>query len=311
MSSTLFRMRLAEPDVVTGVYSYTGGFIARELLRRGREVRTLSRRPEPGHPLAAAVQEGTLQFAERERLLHDLGGADTLYNTYWIRYEQGSRSFEAAVRNTRTLVEAARDAGIRRVVHISVSNPSETSPFAYFRGKAATEREVRAVWPSAAIVRPTLVYGEDDLLLNNIAWILRRFPLFLVTDGRVQPVAGEDVAELALEAREAETMDAAGPEIYEFADLVRMVGRAARARGRVVRAPPTLGLGLTAIANRFLRDVVVTREELGALAADLLVSNEPARGRRSFAQWVEASGPQLGRRYVSELDRNFRPYAPV
>jgi NADH dehydrogenase len=302
---------LADLDVVTGVYSYTGGFIAQELLRGGREVRTLSRRPEPGHPLAGKVQEGALQFADRDRLLRDLAGADTLYNTYWIRYEQGGRSFDAAVRNTRTLVEAARDAGIRRVVHISVSNPSETSAFAYFRGKAATEREVRAVWPSAAIVRPTLVYGASDLLLNNIAWILRRFPLFLVPDGRVQPVAGEDVAELAVAAGEAETIDAAGPEVYEFADLVRMLGRAAHGRARVVRAPTALGLGLTAVANRFLRDIVVTREELEALAAGLLLSSEPPRGRRSFADWVEASGRQLGTRYVSELERNFRPYAPV
>jgi NADH dehydrogenase len=302
---------LAELDVVTGVYSYTGGFIAQELLRRGREVRTLSRRPEPEHPLAGAVQEGALQFAKRGRLVADLRGADTLYNTYWIRYEQGGRSFDAAVRDTRMLVEAAREAGIRRVVHISVSNPSETSPFAYFRGKAATERQVRAVFPSAAIVRPTLVYGARDLLLNNIAWILRRFPVFLVPDGRVQPVAGQDVAELAADARDAETLDAAGPEVYEFAELVRMVGRAVRGRARVVRTPATLGLGLTAVANRFLRDVVVTREELGALAAGLLLSREPPRGRRSFAEWVEASGPELGTRYVSELERNFRPYAPI
>ena len=302
---------MAELDVVTGVYSYTGGFIAQELLRRGRQVRTLSRRPEPGHPLEGKVQEGTLQFAQRERLLRDLSGADTLYNTYWIRYERGGHSYDAAVRNTRTLVEAARDAGIRRVVHISVSNPSESSPFAYFRGKAATEREVRRVWPSAAILRPTLVFGTRDLLLNNIAWILRRFPLFLVPGGRVQPVAGEDVAELAIGAGEGETMDAAGSEVYDFAELVRMVGRAARARARVVRAPATLGLGLTAVANRFLRDVVVTREELDALAAGLLLSNEPPRGRRSFAEWLEASGPQLGTQYVSELARNFRPYAPL
>ncbi len=302
---------MTELDVVTGVYSYTGGFIAEELLRRGREVRTLSRRPEPGHPLAGKVQDGSLQFADRERLVGDLGGADTLYNTYWIRYEQGGHSFDAAVRNTRTLVEAAREAGVRRVVHISVSNPSEASPFAYFRGKAATEREVRAVWPSAAIVRPTLVFGARDLLLNNIAWILRRFPIFLVPAGRARPVAAEDVAELAVSAGEAETIDAAGPDVYEFAELVRMVGRAVRGRARVVRAPATLGLGLTAVANRLLRDVVVTREELGALAAGLLLSSEPPRGRRSFADWVEASGPQLGTRYESELERNFRSYAPL
>jgi uncharacterized protein YbjT (DUF2867 family) len=302
---------LPDLSVVTGVYSYTGGFIARELLERGGEVRTLSRRPDPEHPLAGRVQHGMLQFADRGRLVADLRGADALYITYWIRYEEGGCTFAATVRNTRTLVEAARDAGVPRVVHISVSNPSDSSPYAYFRGKAATEREVRAVYPSAAIVRPTLVFGARDLLLNNIAWILRRFPVFLVPGGRVQPVAGEDVAELAVAAGEGETVDAAGPEVYDFPDVVRMVGRAAGARARPVRAPVTLGLALTAVANRFLRDVVVTREELAALADGLLVSSEPPRGRRSFAEWLEASGATLGQVYESELARNFRPYAPL
>ncbi|MFN2470216.1 MAG: epimerase [Gaiellaceae bacterium] len=226
------------------------------------------------------------------------------------------RTFARAVENTRILLRAARRAGVRRVVHVSVTNPREDSPFAYFRGKAAVERDVLELCPSHAIVRPTLVFGAGDLLVNNIAWILRRFPVFLVPrrTGRIQPVAGEDVAALAADLGASagnETVDAAGPEEYSFDELVRLVGRAVGSRARVVGAPTTLALTLCTLAGAVLRDAVVTRDELEALAAGALVSAKPPRGTRSFAAWLVESAPTLGAKYVSELARNFRSHAPI
>jgi uncharacterized protein YbjT (DUF2867 family) len=296
-------------DVVTGAFSYTGRAIAQRLGKEGRRVRTLSR------ALAAddsPIEWAPLQFADPAALTRSLEGADTLYNTYWIRFPRGESTFERAVENTRTLLAAAREAGVRRFVHVSVSNPSEDSPLGYYRGKAETERAVRESGLSHAIVRPTLVFGTEDVLINNIAWILRRLPLFVLPGGaaaRVQPVAIEDVAELCVAAGQRddnETLDAAGPETLPFAELVGVVREAIGTRSRIVRLPPRIALGLSRAIGLAVRDVVLTREELAGLQADLLVSAEPPRGERTFRRWVVDNGALLGRSYVSELERNYR-----
>lgn len=298
-------------EVVTGVFSYTGRFIAERLLAEGREVRALSRSARgPGGPDVAVFP---LQFEDAAGLTESLRGAETLYNTYWIRFPHAGMTFERAVENTRTLFRAAADAGVGRIVHVSVSNPSPDSPYPYFRGKAAVERDLVALGVPYTIVRPTLVFGPEDILVNNIAWILRRFPLFLVPghgDYRVQPVAVEDVARLAVEAAARagnQVVDAAGPDTLTFLELVRAIGRAVDGRARVVQASPALALGLTRLAGLVLRDIVLTRDEVRGLMDSLLVSHEAAAGTARFGDWLAQNGEGLGRSYVSELARNWRP----
>jgi uncharacterized protein YbjT (DUF2867 family) len=303
---------LPDLDVVTGAFSYTGSFIARRLLEEGRRVRTLSRREDPSSPLRGRIETAPLQFADRARLVESLRGARRLYNTYWVRFERGGTTFDRATANTLLLFEAAAEAGVERVVHLSVSNPSEDSPLPYFRGKARLERELAASGLSHTIVRPTLVFGPRDILVNNIAWILRRFPLFVVpSDGayRVQPVSVEDVAEIAVTA--TGTVDAAGPETYTFDELVHLVADAVGRRRRLVHVPPRVALALGKAIGAARRDVVLTADEVEGLRASLLVSAQPPLGRESFCEWLEGSGSKLGRRYVSELARNFRRYAPL
>jgi uncharacterized protein YbjT (DUF2867 family) len=297
-------------DVVTGAFSYTGRHIAEALLIRGRGVRTLTRRSYPAHPLAGKIGIAPLRFDES--LVESLRGADTLYNTYWVRFERGATSFAGAVENTARLVDAARRAGVRRVVHVSVANPDPGSPFPYFRGKAETERIVRESGLSYAVVRPTLVFGPEDILVNTIAWGLRHVPLFLVPgDGRyeVQPVSVRDTASICVEAGADDhdaVLDAAGPVRWSFEEIVRLIARAVSSRARIAHAAPAVALAATTIAGLALRDVVLTRDELGALMAGLLVSSEPPRGGDRFDSWVVANGPTIGRRYTSELARNFR-----
>jgi uncharacterized protein YbjT (DUF2867 family) len=298
-------------DVVTGAFSYTGRHIAEALLERGRSVRTLTRKPAPaGHPLAERVEARPFVFDGS--LVESLRGADTLYNTYWVRFERAETTFAGAIDNTKALFGAAREAGVRRVVHISVANSSATSPFAYFRGKAATEDALRESGLSHAFVRPTLVFGPEDILVNNIAWALRHVPVFLIAgDGldEVQPVSVFDTARLCVEAGAAEddvALDAAGPERYAFADFVRLIARACGGRAWIRHAPEAVALASARVAGLFLRDVVLTRDELGMLEAGLLVSHEPPLGSESFEDWARAQGKQLGRRYASELGRNFR-----
>ena len=304
-------------DVVTGAFSYTGRAIAEELLGRGREVRTLIRRDAPRDPLAARIERAELQFRDMAALRAALSGVDVLYNTYWIRFPRAASTYERAVENTRLLLRVACAAGIRRVVHVSVTNPAESSPLPYFRGKALVEQDLAESGISYAIVRPTLVFGPRDILVNNIAWSLRRVPIFPVAgDGSylVQPVSVADVASLCVDlaGREYEVVrDAAGPETLAFEELVRLVAAAVGRDVRVVHAPPRLVLALARAVGLARRDVMLTADELAGLQASLLTSREPPCGTDSFRSWVAASGETLGRGYVSELARNFRPYDHV
>jgi NADH dehydrogenase len=297
-------------DVVTGAFSYTGRHIAEALLARGRRVRTLTRQPHPEHPLATSVDVARLAFDDG--LVESLRGADTLYNTYWVRFEHGPTTFAEAVANTARLVDAARHAGVRRIVHVSVANADAGSPFPYFRGKAETEEVVRGSGVSYAIVRPTLVFGAEDILVSNISWGLRHVPFFLIAgDGRykVQPVSVRDTASICVDAggrSDDVVLDAAGPVRWSFEDFVKLIAQTVGSRAWVTHASPTMTLGMGRIAGLALRDVLLTRDELGALMAGLLVSREPPRGRDRFDTWLEANALALGRRYTSELDRNFR-----
>jgi uncharacterized protein YbjT (DUF2867 family) len=302
---------MTELDVVTGAFSYTGRHIADALLERGRRVRTLTRRPpDPSHPLATRVEHAPLAF---DAALRDsLRGADTLYNTYWIRFEWGEETFERAVSNSQALFRAAADAGVRRVVHISVANANAESRFPYFRNKARVEEALRSSRLSHAIVRPTLVYGPDDIFFNNLAWGLRHAPLFLVPgDGRyeVQPVSVWDVARLCVEAGSSaddSASDAAGPDRWAFLDLVHLLKRHVGGHAVVRTAPKPLARALGRMVGVVLRDVLATSDELDVAEEGLLVSHEPPRGRDRFEEWLEENGRSLGRKYASELGRNFR-----
>lgn len=296
-------------DVVTGAFSYTGRFIAEQLLAEGRRVRTLSRTPAPS---GSAIESAPFAFDDLPALTASLQGAEVLYNTYWIRFQHGDTTFERAVENTRVLLRAALEAGVRRFVHVSVTNPSLESSFAYFRGKATLERDIAGSGLPYAIVRPTLIFGPKDILVNNIAWLLRRFPVFIVPgDGSylVQPVSAGDTARICVEAARAEqnvVIDAAGPETFAFEELVALVRAAVGSRARLVHGPVGAVLGLARVFGAISRDVLLTREELDGLIASLLVSAEPPRGSDRFSDWVGDHGEELGRAYVSELARNFR-----
>ena len=297
--------------VVTGAFSFTGAYIARALLERGERVRTLSRRPDPEHPLAGDVEFGRLQFADEEALTRDLSGATTLFNTYWVRYPHRESTWASVLDNTRTLIRAARAAGVGRVVQVSVSNASEDSPYGYFRAKALAERELQESGLAHAIVRPTLIFGRGDLLFSNTAWALRRSPVFLVPTGRryaTQPVAVEDVAELTVElaGRSDDVVaDAAGPAVYSFRELVAAVRSAIGAHSRLVGCPPLAVVAATRAAAIPLGDVLVRRDELAALGDDLLVSRAAPSGARRLEHWLAEEADALGRTFISERRRNW------
>ena len=302
----------ATVHVVTGGFGYTGRYIVRRLLSEGQRVRTLIAHPDRPNPFGNQVKVAFLNFDNRGQIQEALQGAAVLYNTYWVRFPYAQATFEKAIANTRTLIAAAKAAGVRRIVHLSVTNASKDSALPYFRGKAVLEDAVRESRLSYAILRPTVIFGVGDILINNIAWLLRRAPLFVVPgsgDHRLQPVFVEDVAELAVRAAgqpDDVVVDAAGPEVYTFDGLVRLLAAAVGSRARITHAAPRLALFLASLLGRAVRDVLLTREELAGLMANLLISAGSPTGRTRFSDWLEQNAHRVGIQYASELERHYR-----
>ena len=298
---------------VTGATSYTGRFIAERLIAGGDLVRDLTRAPSDPHPLGASATSVVPDYADPDRLAGALDSIDTLFNTFWIRFERGTVTYAWAIERSRALFTAARRAGVRRIVHISVINASPSAPTAYFRAKAAVEEALAASGVSHAIVRPTVTYGPGDILINNLAWTLRRLPAFGIPgDGRypIQPVHVTDVAEIAVLAGATAgdvTLDAAGPDIFAFDDFVALVRRAIGSRAIVVHLPVGASLAAARLIGLVVRDVVLTRHEVTELQERLMISAQPPAGQVRLEDWLAAHAGEIGRRWSSELDRHFRP----
>jgi NADH dehydrogenase len=297
-------------DVVTGAFSYSGRAIAAQLSAAGRAVRTLTGHPERA-PHGSAVDVRPLDFDDPIGLAESLKGATTLYNTYWIRFARGPRDHDRAVVNCRTLFHAARRAGVGRIVHVSITNPSIESPYSYFRGKALAERALAECGVSYAVVRPAILFGRDEVLLNNIAWLLRRFPVFAIGgrgDYRLRPIHVDDLARLCvrLGAESSDTVvDAVGAERPTFSDLVRSIADAVGSRSRLVRVPGALIPPLSAALGVLVRDVLLTRDEYRAMADGLADTDSPTTGPTRLSEWLDAHAAALGLRYANELDRHF------
>jgi NADH dehydrogenase len=306
---------MTDLDVVTGAFSYTGRFVAPRLLQRGRRLRTLTNHPNPQSPIFSRIELAPMDFSHPGQLVEALGGVDTLYNTYWVRSTHGAASFARAVENTGLLIDAARTAGVRRIVHVSIANP-EDSDLPYYTGKAHLEQQVRQSGLSYAIVRPTLLFGHGDVLINNISWFIRHLPVFGIPgDGqyRLQPVFVEDYADRIVEAGALSqnlTIDVAGPEIFTFDGLVRMLRDAMDQRTAIVHLPPRLALAGAGLVSLFLRDITLTGAELRGLMAELLVSKEPSTCPTRLSVWARLHRNDLGRHYASELDRHYRTFRP-
>lgn len=299
-------------DAVTGAFSFTGKFIARRLAALERPIKTLTNHPQRAGAEEIKAEVAPLQFTDRPALVESLRGADVLYNTYWVRFRHARVRFGEAVANTRILVGAAKEAGVRKIVHISVSNPADDSPLDYYAGKARAERAVRESGLGWAIIRPTLIFGPGDILINNIAWLLRRLPVFGIPgrgDYRLQPVAGEDVAEIATWAAEQVdnvTVDAAGPDIIYYSEMVESIAIAVGRHPRFVYLSPKNAIRAAMLIGRFVNDVMLNETELEGLMQELLVSHERPRGTRRLDNWLLTNADAIGRTYASELDRHWR-----
>lgn len=299
------------PVAITGAFSYTGKYATRLLLDRGYKVRTLTNHPGHANPFGDRVEVFPYDFDYPARLKETLRGVSTLINTYWVRFPRGKTTFEAAVHNTRTLVTAARNAGVSRMVHVSIANPSLQSPLGYYRGKAQLEQTVMESGLSYAILRPTVIFGLEDILINNIAWFVRHFPVFGIPgDGRygVRPIYVEDMARLIVDAAERggnTLIDAVGPETFALEELVKLIATQVDKPVRTVRVPTLLAYLSTGLTGLMVRDVVLTWEEYKGLMSNLLAPQGSATGETRLSQWLSENREQIGRRYASEVARHY------
>ncbi len=299
-------------SAVTGAFGFTGKYITQRLLSMGMPVRTLTGHPNRPHSFGNEVDVAPLNFDNRAQLVNSLRGAEVLYNTYWIRFPRGRVTFDQAVTNTIALIRAAEEAGLRRIVHISITNASVDSPLPYFRGKALAEEAVVKSRLSHAILRPALLFGKEDILVNNIAWFLRRVPVFpIIGSGsyRVRPVLVEDLAEIAVSAAQQSddlAVDAVGPETMTFEELVRLISASVGSRARILHPNPGLALLFSRLTGYLVRDVVLTRDEIDGLMQELLVTQGPATGQTRLSEWLVHDAGTLGAGYSSELSRHYR-----
>ncbi|HBX24196.1 MAG TPA: epimerase [Desulfotomaculum sp.] len=298
-----------EIHVVTGAFGYSGKYIAKRLIDSGYSVRTLTNSVNRFNPFGNKVEVYPFNFDSHEKLTESLKGADVLYNTYWVRFNHSNFKHASAVENTLRLFEAAKNAGIRRIVHISITNPSESSNLEYFKGKARLEKALIESGISYAILRPTVLFGKEDILINNIAWIIRNFPsvaIFGKGDYRLQPIYVDDLAALAVEQgmkNENIIIDAIGPETFTYRALIEKIGEIIGVQRPIISVPDSIGYIAGWIIGKFMGDVLITWEEIKGLKADLLYSNAPPAGKTKMTDWARSNASTLGLKYASELAR--------
>lgn len=294
---------------VTGAFGYSGRYIARRLVAAGHQVITLTNSPNRAHGFGSAVEAYRFNFGAPRKLAESLRGTEVLINTYWVRFDHALFTHSEAVENSRILFRAAAEAGVRRIVHVSITNPDPGSDLPYFSGKAAVEQALFESGLSYCVLRPTVLFGKEDVLINNIAWALRRLPVFGVFGSgeyRLQPIYVDDLAGAAVsEAEETDNriVNAIGPETFTFRGLVETIARAIGVRRRIVSVPPALGYLAGRFLGRVVGDVVITREEIRGLMEGRLYVDDPPLGTTRLSDWVAEHRDTLGRRYTSEMAR--------
>ena len=294
---------------VTGAFGYSGRYITQRLLAAGVSVRTLTASPRRANVFGNSVEVREFHWQDTKKLAEALAGVEVLYNTYWVRFNSQTFCFAEAIENSRKLFSAAKSAGVRRIVHVSITNPDINSNLEYFRGKAQVEQALTDSGVDFTILRPAVLFGKEDILINNIAWMLRRLPVFGVFgDGeyKMQPIYVDDLAELAVRSADDKTnriIDAIGPETFTYRELVKAIGSIIGCPRPIMSVNPQVGYLFAAVAGKVVHDVIITRDEIRGLMEGRLFVDAPPAGITKLTQWAQENRAWLGRRYASEMAR--------
>jgi nucleoside-diphosphate-sugar epimerase len=302
-------MKSGNLHAVTGAFGYSGKYIAKHLLEKGYEVITLTNTISFDDIFIGKVKTFPLNFEDTEGLCKSLENVDVLYNTYWVRFNYKTFSHQMAVDNTIKLFNACKKAGVRKIIHVSITNPSETSHLSYFKGKAILENELKSLNLKYTILRPAVLFGKEDILINNIAWMVRKFPLFgIFGDGeyKLQPIFVDDFASLAIEnaiTNESKIIDAIGHETFTYNQLVEMIMNEIKIKKKIIHISPGFGFISGKILGKFVHDVVITKDEIEGLMSNLLYTNSAPAGETKLSDWVRNNSQIIGLKYASELKR--------
>ncbi|HWQ91963.1 MAG TPA: NAD-dependent epimerase/dehydratase family protein [Clostridia bacterium] len=294
---------------VTGAFGYSGKYIAQRLLQAGHQVITLTNSTARHHGFERQLTAFPFHFDHPSRLQSSLAGVDVLINTYWVRFDHRRFTHDQAVTNTRVLFQAAKRAGVRRIVHVSITHPDMHSDLPYFKGKAELETALQNLGTSYCILRPTVLFGKEDVLINNIAWALRHLPVYGVFgDGQyqLQPIYVDDLAAAAVRQageEKNEIVNATGPETFTYRELVETIKRTLKLKRLVVAVPPGFGYLGCRLLGVLMRDVVITREEIRGLMEGRLKVDAPPLGQTKLSTWIAEHRDTLGRQYTSEMAR--------
>ncbi len=308
-------MPSTEIQAVTGAYGFSGRYIARRLLDAGQRVITLTNSFCRSDPFGGRVTAYPLSFDRPDSLERALAGVSVLYNTYYVRFNYRGPvrfTYADAVSNSAVLFNAAKRAGVKRVVHISITNASENSRLEYFRGKAEIEQLLMDSGLSYSILRPAVLFGDEGILINNIAYLLRKFPLFGVFGNgryRLQPIYVDDLAALAVEKGKEEengVINAIGPETFAYRELIKKIGLIIGKPRPIIPIPPSIGFVASSIMGSLLNDRLVTWDEIKGLMEGLLYVDSPPTGETRLTEWAKENSSELGNRYFSELGRRMQ-----
>ncbi len=295
---------------VTGAFGFTGSYIAKKLLANGHRVVTLTNSLKRESALQGSIEARPYSFDDFDKLVESLQDVEVLYNTYWVRFNYGQSTHEQALENSKILFQAAKKAGVSRIVHISIANASVDSPFSYFRCKALAELALEQTGLSYAILRPAALFGQGGILINNIAWALRRMPVFAVFGSgnyHIQPIHVDDLAALAVDWGQKDSnakVAAIGPDLFTYRELVNTIGESIGYKRPIMRLPAFLGYFSAWLIGLVMRDVFATKDEIDGLMADLLqAKGNPPTGQISLKIWAKEHKDTLGVYYSSELAR--------
>ncbi len=294
---------------VTGAFGYSGKYIAKLLLDKGKHVITITNSLLRPNPFGDKLKAFAFNFDKPELLAESLKDVKVLYNTYRVRFNHKTFTHADAVRNTKILFEAAKKAGVEKIVHVSITNPRIDSDLEYFSGKAELENALKATGISYSILRPTVIFGQEDILLNNIAWVMRRFPIVGVFgDGeyKLQPLHVEDLAELAVHEGanpNSVTIDAIGKETYTYKGLIQTIGKIIGKERKIISVSDNLGYFVAKIVGWLKKDTFLTREEIKGLKENYLFTQSPGIGKIILSRWAAKHKDTLGKRYSGELTR--------
>ena len=294
---------------VTGAFGYSGKYITKRLLDAGHKVSTLTNSVGRTNPFGDKIRIIPFNFDNHEKLIDSLSGTSVLYNTYWVRFNHSDFTHSLAVNNTLKLFDAAKKAGVERIIHVSITNPSEDSPLEYFKGKAILERALIESGISYTILRPAVLFGKEDILINNIAWFLRKLPVFGVFghgNYSIQPIYVDDLAKLAIDhgqKTENSIIDATGPETFTYKGLVEEIGKSIGKQKPIISISPKIGYFVGSIVGKITGDVVITKEEIEGLMSDLLCTNSNPAGWTKLSAWLRENSSSVGKRYANELSR--------